>query len=86
MRAIIIAAMLLSGCAARPERVVVQTVNVPVPVPCPAAADPPAKPDKPPLPADMEAALRTAVAHAARLTGWGDDLAGRLKACSAIGE
>lgn len=83
MRHILIAsAILLSACATR-ERVRTVTVNVPVPVSCPAAVDPPAKPAKPALPDDMEAALRVAVAHAARLSGWGDDLAGRLAACGA---
>lgn len=73
----------LAGCGVR-ERIVVRTVNVPVPVACPAAQDAPAKPVRPVLPDNIEAALRTAVAHAARLSGWGDDLAGRLKACAAI--
>lgn len=86
MRPILIAsaaALFLTACTGPRviERVRVQTVNVPVPIPCPAATDLPAKPDKPALPADLESALRTAVAHAARLSGWGDDLAGRLEAC-----
>jgi hypothetical protein len=80
-----IAALALTGCATR-ERIVVRMVNVPVPVSCPAADDLPAKPIKPDLPANLEAALRTAVAHAARLSGWGDDLAGRLTACRVPGE
>lgn len=83
MRPLLIASALLLSACARPERIVVQRVNTPVPTPCPAAADPPAKPVKPDLPADLESAVRVAVAHAARLTGWGEDLEGRLKACRA---
>ena len=81
-RLIIASALLLSACTTQ-ERVRVQFVNVPVPTPCPAAQDVPAKPVKPALPDGLEAALRVAVAHAARLLGWGDDLAGRLGACRA---
>lgn len=76
------AGLLLSACATQ-ERARVQLVNVPTPVYCEAAADVPAKPVKPALPDGIEAALRVAVAHAARLSGWGDDLAGRLAACDA---
>jgi hypothetical protein len=80
-RAILIgSAILLSACTTQ-ERVRVQTVNIPVSTPCPAAKDVPAKPVKPALPNGLEAALRVAVAHAARLSGWGDDLSGRLAAC-----
>jgi len=81
-RLIIASALLLSACTTQ-ERVKIVHVNVPVPIACPAAADVPSKPDKPALPNGLEAALRVAVAHAARLSGWGDDLAGRLKACQA---
>ena len=82
MRAKIILPMLLLSACTTQERVRVQLVNVPVPTPCPAAKDVPAKPAKPALPGSLEAALRVAVAHAARLSGWGDDLAGRLGACA----
>lgn len=82
---ILAAALLLSACSPRViERVRVQQVNVPVPVPCPAAVDPPAKPAKPDLPDDLESALRVVVGYAARLTGWGEDVAGRLAACSQV--
>jgi len=73
---------LVAGMCSTTERVRVQLVNVPIATPCPAAQDMPAKPAKPALPEGLEAALRVAVAHAARLSGWGDDLAGRLGACS----
>lgn len=81
--AITAAALALSACSPRViERVRVQQVLVPTPVACPAATDLPAKPDKPALPDDVAAALRAAVAHAARLSGWGEDLEGRLRACA----
>jgi hypothetical protein len=77
------ACLALSACSPRViERIKTVEVRTPVPVPCPAATDLPAKPDKPALPDDVAAALRTAVAHAARLSGWGDDLRGRLEACA----
>ncbi len=84
MRHLIIAsAILLSACTTQ-ERVRTVEIRTPVPIPCPAAQDVPAKPAKPALPDGLEAALRVAVAHAARLSGWGDDVAGRLAACAAV--
>jgi hypothetical protein len=80
---IILPLLLLSACTTQ-ERIKLVHINVPVPVRCPAADDVPTKPDKPALPDGLEAALRVAVAHAARLSGWGDDLAGRLGACSQV--
>lgn len=80
--AITAAALALSACSPRViERIKTVEVRTPVPIPCKAATDLPAKPDKPTLPDNLEAALRTAVAHAARLSGYGDDLRGRLMAC-----
>jgi hypothetical protein len=73
----------LTACATKPlPRVETVRVNVPVPVACLRPDQVPARPVKPDLPTDMQAALAVAVAWAADWVVYGQEADGKLRACA----
>ena len=85
---LILAALLLSGCAAPRviERVRTVEVRTPVAAPCPLPADVLPRPVKPsdPLPDDAVKALAIVTGYAVQLDAWADVVAGQVAACSQV--
>jgi hypothetical protein len=85
MKRIILAALLVSGCATKPPAVEVRTVQVPVirVERCLAVADVPRKPGAlPKRPKDIRAALDVALAKVLEWQGYGERTDAVLRGCA----